>query len=59
MGLVLGVVDEADGRLALFLQLDLESATSGETQLGGPLLFTRRGFELLPTPLPLLWLPHE
>jgi hypothetical protein len=55
MGLVLAVLDEADGLLAEFLQLDLESATSGETQLGGPLLFIRRGFELPP----LLLLPHE
>lgn len=55
MGLVLAVLDEAEGLLAVFLQLDLESATSGETQLGGPLLFVRRGFELLP----LLLLPHE
>ena len=55
MGLVLALLNEPDGLLAEFLQLDLESATSGETQLGGPLLFILRGFELPP----LLLLPHE
>jgi len=53
VGLVLAMGEVAEDRLAGFLQLALESATSGETQLGGPLLFIRRGFELPPPPPPL------
>lgn len=50
-----GLVLALDVRLVEFLQFVFESATSGETQVGGPLLLLV--FRKVELPVPLL--PHE